>query len=181
MRSKSNLEKYVSYENLANLAENTKVIVNRIDILAKFAKMQTSENVDPKKLRKITDIHKKLLEADKKNKPIPVWGLELTIKEIKEIFSIEDISPTSFRLPDEHRTKDPMELNSGEELYEYLKDKSDEEIEEYFVSRGAVIEDGIMLNNGLATLYRIEKDSVEKQYDNKEVSPFDGEDDGLER
>lgn len=74
-----------------------------------------------------------------------------------------------------------MELNTGEELYEYLKGKSDKEIEDYFVSRGAVIRNGIMFNNWLYTLYRIYKDSIEIQNAGSEVSNFDGDDDGLER
>ena len=38
-----------------------------------------------------------------------------------------------------------------------------------------------MFNNGLYTLYRIYKDSIESQNVDNEVSNFDGEDDGLER
>ena len=180
MKSKESLEKFVSYDDLAKFDENSKLLVNRISINLKYSKSQ-DEYFNFDKFKKISDIHKRLREADLKNKAYPIWGLELTVKEIKEIFTKEDVSPTTFRLPYSHKGKDPMELNTGEELYEYLKGKSEKEIEDYFVSRGAVIRNGIMFNNGLYTLYRIYKESIESQNVDNEVSNFDGEDDGLER
>lgn len=79
------------------------------------------------------------------------------------------------------KQKSPMELDTGEELYEYLKDKSPREVEDYFVSRGARIVNGIMLNNGLEVMYLIEKESREKNDAGKTVSAFDGSVDGLSR
>ena len=79
------------------------------------------------------------------------------------------------------KKKSPMELETGEELYEYLKDKSEKEIEDYFVSRGAIIENGIMFNDDLYLLYEIEKEYREGLDDGKRYTAFDGDDDGLER
>lgn len=193
MRNIKNSKRYIDYEDLIKLDDEQKILVSRIIINNKFAKMQLfvnaqlSEKFDLSELKKITDIHSKLCDADE-NKKRPVWDIELTVKEIKEVFSKEDVSKsrTDFSLPFNHKEnkpkkKNPMDLNTGEELYEYLKDKTDEEIEDYFVSRGAVVEDDIMLNNGLSTLYRIEKESKERQDNEDDVSYFDGEYDGLER
>ena len=190
MRSTENLKKYISFEDLAKLDEKQKINVNRIFILSCYAREQLSEQYNeksnPDRFKKIAKIYRRLLKADMKFDR-PIWGIELTVDEILEAFSKEDVgsSRTAFRLPLSYKEnasqeKDPMKLETGEELYGYLKDKSEKEIEDYFVSRGAVIEDGIMLNNGLSTLYRIEKDSVERQND-EEVSYFDGGEDGLER
>lgn len=70
--------------------------------------------------------------------------------------------------------KNPKNLQTGEELYDYLQGKSEEEIRNYFLSRGAKIENGIMLNNGLNVLYRIEKEKREITQ-NEIVSSYDGE------
>lgn len=191
---KIRLKRFISFEDLIKLDDEQKILVSRIFINSRFAYIQLKENIDKENFNKeefykIAKIHKRLLDADKKNRSLPVWGIQLSVKEIKEAFSTEDIgkSRTYFRLPFNHednksKEKNPMDLNTGEELYEYLKDKTDEEIEDYFVSRGAIVEDDIMLNNGLSTLYRIEKEANERQANEEDdVSYFDGEDDGLER
>ena len=60
------------------------------------------------------------------------------------------------------KSKNPYELKTGAEMYDYLKNKTEGEVDAYFVERGAVILDnGIMLNNGLYLLYKLEKDSRE--------------------
>ena len=72
--------------------------------------------------------------------------------------------------------KNPKNLQTGEELYDYLQGKTEEEIRNYFLSRGAKIRDGIMLNNGLNMLYRIEKEKRERENTQNEiVSSYDGE------
>ncbi len=76
------------------------------------------------------------------------------------------------------KQKSPMKLNTGEELYEYLKDKTEQEIKDYFVSRGAKIINGKMFNNGLYLLYKLEK---EKREVSAKSTDYDGEVDGLER
>ncbi len=74
-----------------------------------------------------------------------------------------------------------MKLETGEELYEYLQGKTQQEIEDYFVSRGAKMINGIMFNNGLYCLYQIEKEARENLDNGKRWAVFDGEIDGLER
>ncbi len=76
------------------------------------------------------------------------------------------------------KQKSPMELNTGEELYDYLNGKTEQEIEDYFVSRGAKIINGKMFNNGLYLLYKLEK---EKREASAKSTDYDGEVDGLER
>lgn len=76
------------------------------------------------------------------------------------------------------KQKSPMELNTGEELYDYLNGKTEQEIEDYFVSRGAKIINGTMFNNGLYLLYKLEK---EKREASAKSTDYDGEVDGLER
>lgn len=51
-----------------------------------------------------------------------------------------------------------MELETGEELYEYLQGKSDKEIEDYFVARGARMVNGFMLDDAYYMLYEAEKE-----------------------
>lgn len=79
------------------------------------------------------------------------------------------------------KQKSPMELDTGEELYEYLKDKSPQEIEDYFISRGAKMVNGIMLNNNLEIMWLMEKEYREKPNDDKILAAFDGDCDGLGR
>lgn len=76
------------------------------------------------------------------------------------------------------KQKLPMKLNTGEELYDYLNGKTEQEIEDYFVSRGAKIINGKMFNNGLYLLYKLEK---EKREESAKPTDYDGEVDGLER
>ena len=76
------------------------------------------------------------------------------------------------------KQKSPMKLNTGEELYDYLNGKTEQEIEDYFVSRGAEIINGTMFNNGLYLLYKLEK---EKREVSAKSTDYDGEVDGLER
>ena len=76
------------------------------------------------------------------------------------------------------KQKSPMELSTGEELYDYLNGKTEQEIEDYFVSRGAEIINGTMFNNGLYLLYKLEK---EKREVSAKSTDYDGEVDGLER
>lgn len=76
------------------------------------------------------------------------------------------------------KQKSPMELNTGEELYDYLNGKTEQEIEDYFVSRGAEIINGTMFNNGLYLLFKIEK---KKREASAKSTDYDGEVDGLEK
>lgn len=76
------------------------------------------------------------------------------------------------------KQKSPMELNTGEELYDYLNGKTEQEIEDYFVSRGAEIINGTMFNNGLYLLYKIEK---KKREESTKPNGYDDDFDGLER
>lgn len=125
MRSTENLKKYISFEDLAKLDEKQKINVNRIFILSCYAREQLSEQYDeksnPDRFKKIAKIYRRLLKADMKFDR-PIWGIELTVDEILEAFSKEDVesSCTAFRLPLSYKEnasqeKDPMKLETGED------------------------------------------------------------------
>ena len=73
------------------------------------------------------------------------------------------------------------EFSTGKELYEHLKDKSQKEIQDFFVARGAKVVNGIILNNVLYLLYKIEKEKRERLDTDKSQIEYDGDFDGLER
>ena len=80
---------------------------------------------------------------------------------------------------------DPMKLETGKEIYEYLKDKSKEEVDDFFVLHGAKRINGHVYcfneSGILNARYQIEKEHREKKDNGKRWNANDGEFDGVER
>ena len=92
-------KQYVRYTDLEKMDENDTLLVNRIVIKNKLVNLCLNEDCYSDLYYKVADINRRIIQKDRKRR-LTVFGIELSVKEIKEIFSREDLrSPTSLMLP----------------------------------------------------------------------------------
>ncbi len=113
---------FLKYEDLDNLNENDEVLVSRVTIQSAYAIAQLNyqrNGKDGEKLDKLSAIHWRLRELDKKlynEKKRIAYGIKMTVKEIKATFSKEDIHGAGLirtSLPEQNNVNNTNNNNSN--------------------------------------------------------------------
>lgn len=103
--------RYIDYDEFKDMDDEEFVIVNRITILTKLAMYYAKQQDDKELYDKLIDINFELRKKDMELKR-PVWGIELTVGEVKSIFTENDLKRSRTSLMRSPHTKsDTISLN----------------------------------------------------------------------
>ena len=111
MMCKELKRRYIDYDEFKDMDDEEFVIVNRITILTKLAMYYATQQDDKELYEKLIELNLKLRKKDKELRR-PVWGIELTVVEVKSIFTENDLKRSRTSLMRSHHTKsDTLSLN----------------------------------------------------------------------
>ena len=91
-------QNYLTAEEINNMQDDELVGVSRIAINSRITKLQIQGSKDIEALKILKKASAEIREREKRCRPVVLWGVKMTIKEVKRAFSdLEHMSRTSFK------------------------------------------------------------------------------------